>query len=301
MLDGCSTTGIKPADWPEDLPPRTELQAVPFFPQTDHYCGPAALATGLQASGVEVTPEQLVQDVYLPKRKGSLQTELTAGVRRYARVAYPFTAQPLAAWREVAAGHPVIVLQNLGLSWYPRWHYAVLIGFDRDRREVTLRSGEHRRYIISEGLFMRTWARANYWALMILPPNVLPATAQPADYVRAVSALERASQYAAARTAYETALARWPQETNAWLGLGNSAYGQHDLSGAEAAFRRAAELDPQAGAAFNNLAQVLLERGALDAAHTAAARAIANGGALIEEYRRTQAAIERAQQAQSRR
>jgi hypothetical protein len=31
---------------------------------------------------------------------------------------------------EVAAGHPVIVLQNIGLSWYLVWHYAVVVGYD---------------------------------------------------------------------------------------------------------------------------------------------------------------------------
>ena len=39
--------------------PTRELTQVPFFPQTLHQCGPAALATVLGWSGVHATPEAL--------------------------------------------------------------------------------------------------------------------------------------------------------------------------------------------------------------------------------------------------
>jgi hypothetical protein len=35
--------------------------------------------------------------------------------------------------REVAAGNLVLVFQNLVISFYPVWHYAVVIGFNRVR------------------------------------------------------------------------------------------------------------------------------------------------------------------------
>src|SRR2546422_3737218 len=38
---------------------------------------------------------------------------------------------------EVAAGHPVLVFQNLGLHWIPRWHFAVAVG---DRKSTRLNS-----------------------------------------------------------------------------------------------------------------------------------------------------------------
>src|SRR5262249_47579541 len=65
------------------LPPARELVAVPFFPQSDYECGPAALATVMVAAGVKVTPEELVPEVYLPERKGSLQVEMLAAPRRH--------------------------------------------------------------------------------------------------------------------------------------------------------------------------------------------------------------------------
>ena len=41
-----------------------ELTQTPFFPQQSHQCGPAALATALGASGVDVTPDDLVPQTY---------------------------------------------------------------------------------------------------------------------------------------------------------------------------------------------------------------------------------------------
>ncbi|MET0987939.1 MAG: hypothetical protein ABW034_21275, partial [Steroidobacteraceae bacterium] len=71
---------------PDDLPERVELEQVPFFPQAEYQCGPAALATVLEAAGVATTPDALVPIVYLPARKGTLQTELVAATRRFDRI-----------------------------------------------------------------------------------------------------------------------------------------------------------------------------------------------------------------------
>src|SRR5215212_8494513 len=89
-LAGCAplvpqTMGLR-TEWPAGVAQRVELTAVPFFPQEDYQCGPAALATVLKHSGVDVTPDPLVSQVFLPARQGSLQLEMLAAARRYGRV-----------------------------------------------------------------------------------------------------------------------------------------------------------------------------------------------------------------------
>ena len=69
-------------------PAAVELDDVPFHAQREYQCGPAALAMLLGQSGVSLTPDALVPEVYLPGRAGSLQPELIAAVRRHDRVAY---------------------------------------------------------------------------------------------------------------------------------------------------------------------------------------------------------------------
>jgi len=102
-----------------DIPPRSEIDRVPFYFQNEYQCGPAALAMVFNWSGVEVTPEGIASEIYTPERKGSLQPLLISAVRHRDRLPY-VTRDFEALLQEVASGHPVLVLQNLGLSWYPR-------------------------------------------------------------------------------------------------------------------------------------------------------------------------------------
>lgn len=279
----------RPADF---LPAHHHIDAVPFYPQKINQCGPAALAMVLQWSGVPSDPDKLSGQVFTPSRQGSLQSAMIAAARRNGRVAYPLS-EPMELVTEIAAGNPVIVLQNLGLSWYPVWHYAVAIGFDLKRNTIVLHSGETANRKQSQKIFERTWARSNYWGLLVLPPSRLPAEVEQQKYVTAVSGLEKARQWQAAVTGYRTALSRWPNDRYAWMGLGNSYYASGDRKAAEDAFREATRRFPSEGAAFNNLAQVLWEQGKSAAALQAARKAVALGGPLIHIYRETLEEIEK--------
>ncbi len=145
LLSGCSfiapqTYALKEKR-PADLPARVELTQVPFYPQDDYYCGPSALAMAVTAAGVKVEPEDLVDQVYLPGRKGSLQVEMLAAARRRGLIAYELAPKVEDLLRELAAGTPAIVLENYGpFRWFPIWHYSVVVGYDLDRLEVIRRS-----------------------------------------------------------------------------------------------------------------------------------------------------------------
>src|ERR1700674_2756578 len=127
--------------WPAALPEHVELADVPFLPQDEYQCGPSALATTLSYSGIAITPEDLVSQVYLPARRGSLQVEMLAAPRKYGIVSYALAPRFEDVLREVAAGNPVIVLQDFGVWPISIWHYSVVVGYDRSSGEVILRSG----------------------------------------------------------------------------------------------------------------------------------------------------------------
>jgi tetratricopeptide (TPR) repeat protein len=217
---------------------------------------------------------------------------MLAATRRHGLVAYELAPRLDALFAEIAAGTPVIVLQNLALAWAPQWHYAVAIGYDLEAREIVLRSGVTRRLVMSLDTFERTWARSAHWAMLALPPERLPASAEELRVVQALAALERAAP-AAARAGYQAALARWPESYAAELGLGNASYALHDLAGAADAYRRAAARRPESGDAWNNLAQALIELGSRDAALAAAHRAVTLGGPRLGVYRETLEEIQR--------
>jgi hypothetical protein len=252
-----------------------ELLGTPFFAQTDLHCGPAALATALGAMGITARPEVLAHEVFLPARGGTLQAEMLAGARRRGAVAVRIPGTVDALLREVAAGHVVVVLLNLGLAIVPRWHYAVVIGYDLEARELVMRSGTTERDRIALRTFEHTWARSQHWAFVAMPPARWPVTAQAGAAVEAAIGFERSASPAQALKVYDTALARWPESLPLAIGLGTAAHANGDTVRAMTVFRRAGE-QHQSGAAWLNLARLLQAEGKRDDAMAAAQRALAD-------------------------
>jgi tetratricopeptide (TPR) repeat protein len=273
------------------LPKKAELDAVPFYPQEEYQCGPAALAMVLEAGGKPIKPEDLRPQVFLPDRHGSLQIEMLAAARRNGFVAVELNPKLSDLLAEVAAGNPAVVLQNLALDWYPVWHYAVAVGYDLKEERIVLRSGTERRLEMPLSTFERTWQRGGYWAMLALPPGRIPASVAPADYVGAVTRLEKAGSPESAQAAYKGALVRWPDQLTALIGLGNTSYRVGDFEGAEQAFRRATVVYPNSAAAHNNLAQTLADLDRYDEALNEARVAVGLGGPLVDTSTRTLDAI----------
>ncbi len=258
---------------PGALPMQAAASNVPFFPQEDNFCGPAALATVVTWTGVSVEPEQIAQKVYTPGRQGTLQSDILAAARREGRLAVPVTSLR-DVMTEIAAGHPVLVLQNLSLGWYPQWHYAVAVAYDLQGRDIMLRSGREPERVMAIDTFEHTWRRGDYWALVVLSPDDLPASADVVHVERAAVALERVGRAQEAAIAYSTILKRWPKSYAALMGLGNVGYENGDLAAAESAFRLAISEHPERAEAWNNLAYVLAAKGQQKEAVAAAERAI---------------------------
>lgn len=289
LLAGCATRGPQPAL----SGAAQELEAVPFYPQEQYQCGPAALATVLNTSGISVTPEQLAPMLMIPARKGSLQIELQAQTRAQGRIPFPVRGDLRALQAELAAEHPLLVLQNLAFEWKPVWHYAVVVGIDPTARTVTLRSGRERRHVVGWETFERTWARAGHWGLVILKPGELPATADAAQVLAAIAPFEEKRQWTVAEAVYRSAAERWPQQAVFALGVANSRYARGDLRGAEQAYRTVIAAFPDDPVAYNNLALVLADLGHWKEAERMVARALAIGGPLREEFLDTQRRISR--------
>ncbi|EHR70362.1 hypothetical protein BurJ1DRAFT_1494 [Burkholderiales bacterium JOSHI_001] len=246
---------------PAGLPPRVNLQAVPFFPQTPLHCAPAALATLLQHQGLSrASPEELADAVFLPARGGSLQVEVGAAARRHGAVATALPPRLDALVQELAAGHPVLVLQNLGLAIHPMWHYAVLVGYDLDARELILRSGNEREQRLGLATFEHTWVRAGAWALAVLPPGELPPAASNEALLAAALAFARQAPAPAALRHWQALGSRLPDSLPVAMGLAQALADGGDLNAAAATLDAAARRHDSA-AAWNNLALLRWQQG----------------------------------------
>ncbi len=277
---------------PPDVKPEVKIADVPFFSQEEFQCGPASLAMALGWSGKNVPPDVLSARVFLPGRNGTLQSEILSGASRECRFAYIIDPSLESLIRQLDAGFPVVVLQNLGLSWYEVWHYAVVVGYDLENSEFILHSGSNAELRLPFSTFERTWARSSYWGVLVLPAHLFPIRPKLENTLSALSLLERSKCWNEMEQFSKTALLRWPKDFQFRVGLGNALHRQGKLSEAEAIFSALKEEFPDSDAVGNNLAEVLVERGQLDRALAEAQRAVDLRGRFNETCLKTLGSIE---------
>lgn len=224
----------------------------------------------LNSQGLDTNPDVLKELVYLPGRQGSLQVELVAAGRAHGLLVYPLDGSLASLLEEVEAGNPVLVMQNLRFGWWPQWHFAVVMGFDARDRNIILHTDTRQRHEESLEVFMATWNRAENWAAVMLPPDRLPASAEPLRYLMSANDLETTGRTLAATTAYQTAEAAWPGQPAAIMGQGNIAWEQGDPELATRHYLRLTRKFPDLAPGWNNLAHSLAAQGCAAASEAAA-------------------------------
>lgn len=262
-LSGCVAPQTKQVQGADDLPRRWLLN-VPMIKQRDYYCGPASVGMLLEYLKQPVPQDAIAKAIYLPRAKGVLQAEIKAYIRQQGLMAYQPTASLHQLFKTLHQGRPVLVMQNLGLSLSPQWHYAVVVGYDLDKRLVYLNSGEIAQYALSMSTFERTWRRAQFWSVIALKEDTqlrqfpLPATNDATGYFQALSDLDELRLLKRPIQHYQVFVNHWPAHHEAWFYLGNHLYKDKRYSQAMRAFHRAWALDSQARY-LNNLVHVAAE------------------------------------------
>lgn len=261
LLGGCASgPALEPQRLASLSTRQQQLTEVPFYAQRDYQCGPATLAMVLEASGQPASVDALIPQVFLPGREGSVQPEMLSTVRRHGRIPFVIPGDFHALLAELDAGHPVAVMQNLALPAFPMWHYAVAIGYDLPARQLTLHSGTQRARQTAFERFDATWARADRWAFVALPPGQLPASLAADGLLQPISDFERTAGSRQALPAWQAAVERYPDHAMLRFALGNAFYASDDRSSAIQAFREAVARDPGLAEAWLNLGLLLAER-----------------------------------------
>lgn len=252
---GCATRAVQTEALlaePGDRPVMHLIQDVPFIDQTLGYCGPATLTMAMRRAGQDVTVDEIAAQIYTPGLKGSLQSDLIGASRRQGLMAVPIHHLS-ALLDEVAAGHPVIIFENLGLTWAPNWHYALVLGYDLAKQEIIMHSGHEAYFRWDLKKFERSWMLGEYWGLVVLPAGELSVSADELVQVAAAYGLEQAQKYKEAEKSYNRILEKWPNSLVALIGLGNLAFQKRDQKKALEFLQRAVKAHPESVAAKHNL------------------------------------------------
>lgn len=241
----------------EALPPVHVIDNVPFIEQAVAQCGPASLAMVInfqrRDSGLMITADEIAKQSYTPGAKGSYQQDLISAARRNGYMAVPISGFD-ALIKEVDQNHPVIVFENLGVSWYQQWHYAVVFGYDLAKQELTMHSGSHANEEWGMRRFEQDWMYSDYWGLVVMKPGDLSASADEMSHSRAAAALEELGQKDAATKAYAAILSRWPDSLTSAIGMANLKYSNGEYEESVRYLKHATDVHPFEASVWHNLA-----------------------------------------------
>jgi ABC-type bacteriocin/lantibiotic exporter with double-glycine peptidase domain len=146
------------------------LLAVPFFPQEEFQCGPAAMASLLAYWGRPADPGAIAEAIYLPRLQGTLSLDLLLYAERRGLTARLLDASSEALKAALRAGRPVIALLNVGPRLVPTWHYVVVVGYADGPDAFIAHDGRHRERVFSYEDFAWRWQASGRWGLLVEPP-----------------------------------------------------------------------------------------------------------------------------------
>ena len=159
---------------------------------------------------------------------------------------------------------PVIVFQNVATSWFPMWHYALVISYDQTEKTVILHTCETRAHEMSFELFERVWQRGDYWILTLLELGQNYSYLDPFIFTRAALDMLTVGLKQKALDYLITAAKVWPKKWLSYFLLGNHYLNQSN----EAAswFSKGYKYASENPEYLNNYAYALVQEGCITAA-----------------------------------
>lgn len=149
------------------------LSDVPFFPQEDYQCGPAALATVMnywyirEGGTARIGIDEITEAIYSPGARGVLPTDLENYPGKKGFTTERFRGSMGSLRENIDRGIPVILLVDLGLSLYQLNHFLVATGYTDDG--IIVNSGRREREVFKNSDLEKAWKKTGYWAIRLFP------------------------------------------------------------------------------------------------------------------------------------
>ncbi len=262
LLGGCASSPKITQYLGASRPEKEIILDIEFVPQGEKLCGPAVLKMASKKHLPHTPFETYKEFAFHEKAEGSFKSDMISSTRRLGLAPYRIPNLEI-MFQEIDQGRPVMVFQNLGLSWYPKWHYALLIGYDSFRNIVYLHSGFTEKLKMNFGLFTRTWRRGEYWSYVVVPPQTIPAHVSIEEALDNAVVFENIKNKDAAKIIYTRIAEKWPLRFEPHLGLANLWYESKNLKAAIKEIQVALKIAPNHPALLYNLAVLYYETGEL--------------------------------------
>lgn len=143
------------------------IEKVPFVKQKDFFCGPAAMASVMRFYGRNITQEEIAKEVYTPKLKGALISDMENYAREAGYKAETKNGDLNTLVSLIDEGTPAIALVDVGRWIISQPHYYVVYGYDKRRNIFFLHTGFARDREISFSRLDKEWEKMNRLLLII--------------------------------------------------------------------------------------------------------------------------------------
>jgi ABC-type bacteriocin/lantibiotic exporter with double-glycine peptidase domain len=144
------------------------IHDVPFFPQEEFQCGPAALASVLNYWNADVSPDDVAAEIFSKSARGTLTIDMILHAQKNGFYAEQFRGSLEKVREYVDAGYPLVVLVDYGFWLIQANHFMVVIGYGGDH--VIVHSGKTANKFLQVNKFLTSWEKTGYWTLLIRRP-----------------------------------------------------------------------------------------------------------------------------------
>lgn len=228
LLLGCATSHQR---WTDDISPNLASEKVldvPFFPQEENMCGPVVLKMATSFSAPQYSLAELKKMTFREEVNGTFQSDILAAARRMGLTPYR-VSHSHQIWRQINDGRPVMVFQNLAVSWLPAWHFSLVVGYNASLDKVYLHTGTEALQSLGLKRFLATWERGEHWAYVVSDPSDIPSSAPFSEALDNAMLLENIGQTQAALRVYLAMTEQFPDRFEPHLGLAQISFAQGRL------------------------------------------------------------------------
>jgi len=141
------------------------IRDVPFHAQETYQCGPASLAGVMNYWKIDVTPDDIAEEIYSKSAKGTLNMDMVIYPQKKGLLAEQYSGNMKDLKKNIDSGYPLIVLVDYGFWVFQSNHFMVVVGVDQDG--IIANSGKDKGKFIPEEDFIKTWEKTKFWTLLI--------------------------------------------------------------------------------------------------------------------------------------
>lgn len=148
---------------------RVYIEGVPFFPQKERKCGPAALASVINYWGGAVSLDAVAEQVFNKRLAGALPMDMLIYAKEAGYDAMYYNGGLDDLKRKLSEKTPLILFLNVGYDLYPLGHYIVAIGYDENAQTVLAYSDTDAKAVFTYSALESAWAKTNHTTFLIKP------------------------------------------------------------------------------------------------------------------------------------